>query len=120
MAKLRLMRPDEKTNQQAEMVIYLNGKVLGTLGNNETKEFEVAEGCHKVKASIDTQGSKAHRFKIASSETKDFIISTNNEANSPEPLVGSSVLLDAIVSAGMLLYYFTIGHNRYLTISEIK
>lgn len=120
MAKLRLMRPDEKTNQQAEMVIYLNEKVLGTLGNNETKEFDVAEGYHKVKASIDTQGSKTHKFRIGSRETKDFIISTNNKANSPESLVGSSVLLDVIVSAAMLLYYFTVGHNRYLTISEIK
>lgn len=120
MAKLRLMRPDEKTNQGAEMTLYLDGKVLGTLGNNETKVFEVAEGSHKLKANIDTQGSKTHKFRIGSSETKDFIITTNNKANSPEPLVGSSVLLDAIVSAGMLLYYFTIGHNRYLTISEMK
>jgi hypothetical protein len=37
MPALQLMRTDERTNQKAEMVLFLNGKQLGTIGNGEKK-----------------------------------------------------------------------------------
>lgn len=119
MATLRLMRPDEKTNQLAEMDVYLNGKQLGSICNNEIKVFVVSAGKHRLKARIGSQGSKEYRFSIGDAENKTFVIATDNNANSPEPLV-SGTLVDFIVAPLQLLYYFIIGHNRYLTISESK
>lgn len=41
MPALQLMRTDERTNQKAEMVLFLNGKQLGTIGNGEKKDFNI-------------------------------------------------------------------------------
>ena len=119
MATLKLMRPDEKTNKLAEMVVYLNGEPLGSIKNNESKEFEIPEGPQRLKAKIDSQFSKVYKFTITASQAKTFVISTDKEANTPEPLASGS-LLDFIIVPLQLLYYFTIGYNRYLTISESK
>ena len=119
MATLQLMRPDEKTNTLAEIVVYIDGKQLGSLRNNEIKVFVVPGGKYRLKAKIDGQGSKVYRFSITDSENKAFVIATDSEANSPEPLI-SGTWLDFIVAPLQLLYYFIIGHNRHLTISELK
>lgn len=120
MAILKLMRPEEKVNRLAVMVVYLNGHPLGMLLNNETKEFAISAGQHKFKAKIDTQGSKVYRFSIVAAETKVFILSTDTEANRLTPFGSGTILIDIIVNAFLLLYSFTIGHNRYLTINELK
>ena len=112
------MRPDEKANQLSEMVVYLNGKPLGTIMNNETKQFEIPAGKHSLEAKIDSQGSKVKKFTTTGTDNKVFVISTDNEANSPEPLIASGTFLDVIIGGLQLLYYFTIGHNRYLRIDE--
>jgi len=44
MAKLKLMRADERTNRLAEMFLFLNGRELGVFGNGETKEFMFLQG----------------------------------------------------------------------------
>jgi len=44
MAKLKLMRADERTNWLAEMFLFLNGRELGVFANGETKEFNVLAG----------------------------------------------------------------------------
>jgi hypothetical protein len=119
MAILKLMRPDEKENRLAEMVVYLNGAPLGSLLNNESKEVDIAAGQHTLKAKIGSQGSKVYKFTITTSQTKAFVLVTEKGANNPEPLV-SGTLLDFIIVPLQLLYYFTIGHNRYLSISELK
>jgi hypothetical protein len=120
MATLKLMRPEEKVNRLAEMVVYLNGQPLGVLLNNEIKEFAIPAGQHKLKAKIDTQGSKVYRFSIVDAETKIFILSTDTEANKLAPFGSGAIFIDIIVNAFLLLYSITIGHNRYLTINELK
>ena len=113
------MRPDEKSNQLAEMIVYLNDRLLGNISNNETKQFEIPAGKHRLKAKIESQGSKVHTFSIGESGAKVFVITTDNKANSPEPLL-SGTFLDIFIGGLLLLYYFTIGHNRYLTINELR
>ena len=119
MATLRLMRPDENANRMAEMIVYLNGSPLGTIMNNESKYFDVPEGKHALKARIDSQGSKTFKFTVPADGTKALVISTDNEANSSQPLL-SGTMLDFVLAGIRLVYYFTIGHNRYLTITELK
>lgn len=119
MPVLKLMRPDEKVNQLAEMVVYLNGKPLGCLYNNESKEFNIPAEQHTIKAKIDSQPGKVHIFNISPSQTKAFVIATDNDANKLEPVM-SGTFLDFIVVPLQILLYFIIGHNRYITVSELK
>lgn len=119
MPTLQLMRPDEKANQLAQMDVYLNGQLLGSLLNNESKSFEVPAGRHRLKVKTDSQGSKVFKCLLTASETKVLVISTNPEANRPQPLV-SGTFLDFIITPLQLLYYFTVGHSRCLTIAELK
>src|SRR5689334_19741995 len=109
MPTLQLMRPDEKANRLAEMKVYMNGQLLGSLLNNERKTFDIPTGHHRLKAKIDSQGSQTYKFTIITLETKTLVISTNKEANNPEPLV-SGTFLDFMIIPLQLLYYFTIGY----------
>lgn len=119
MATLRLMRPDDKTNQMAEMVVYLNGEQLGILRNNETKAIEVPPGEHRLKARVESQESKVFKFPLTIGERKSLVVTTYNKESSPEPLI-SGTLLDFIVAPLQMLYYFIIGNNQYVAISELK
>lgn len=119
MAILKLSRPGEKVNQLEEMVVYLNGVIIGSIGNNQSREFEMPEGKHRLQAKIGSEGSKVYKFTIAQPQIKSLVIATNNEANNPEPLVSGS-MLDFIIAPLQLLYYFIVGQNRYLTVSELK
>ncbi len=119
MPTLQLMRPDEKVNSLAVMEVYLNGQPLGSILNNERKEFEVPEGKHRLKAKIDSQGSNTYHFTITASAIKALVISTNKGANTPEPWM-SGTMIDFIVLPLQLIYYFTIGYNSLLTIAELK
>ena len=116
---LKLMRPDEKVNQLAEMVVYLNGKPLGNLNYNESKEFNIPAGQHTLKAKMESQSSKVYFFNISPSQIRAYVIATDNEANKLEPLM-SGTFLDFIIIPLQILVYFLIGHNPYITISELK
>ena len=119
MATLRLMRSDEKTNQKAEMSVFLDGKLLGTISNGTNEDFQVPSGKHKLKVKIDSAGSKTYTFDILENETKAFILSNNKNANTFGPFGSGAVLIDFIVNGIMLLYYFTIGQNRYIKIKSV-
>jgi hypothetical protein len=117
MATLKLMRPDEQSNRSAAMVVFLNGQPLGSILNGETKIFDIPAGSYKLDAKIESQGSRTRKFSISSAGLKSFVISSAAKANAPEPLLSGS-FLDVFIGSLLLLYYFTVGHNRYLNIEE--
>lgn len=119
MPTLRIMRPDERANHLAAMTIYLNGVLLSTIRNNEIKDFNLPAGKYRLKATMDSQGCKGYSFFLPNEENIELVIATDNKANNPEPLV-SGTWLDFVLVPLQLLYYFVIGHNRYLNISELK
>lgn len=119
MARLKLIRSEEKTNSLANMILILNGQSLAIIGNGEIKEFDVPAGRHKLKAKIDSYGSKNFLFSIVEKETKVFTLS-NNKANEFGAFMSGSVIADFIVNAFLLFYYFTTGHNNYIIVKELK
>ncbi|MGN6166361.1 MAG: hypothetical protein ACTHOF_17650, partial [Flavisolibacter sp.] len=120
MPALQLMRTDERTNQKAEMVLFLNGKQLGTIGNGEKKDFNIPAGFHKLSCRIDSSGSKNFSFQLKEGEVKTLVLSNNNDVNKFGPFGSGAIAIDLIVNGLLLVYYFVIGHNRYISIKELK
>lgn len=120
MPTLQLIRTDERTNQKAEMVLFLNGKQLGTIGNGEKKSFEIPQGFHKLKARIDSSGSKSYSFKLKEDQLKTLVLSHNNDVNKFGAFAVGAIVVDLIINGLLLFYYFAIGHNRYIKIEELK
>lgn len=120
MATIRLLRPFEQANRLAAMTVYIDGRPAATLINDDRIELPVPPGRHRLWVRIDSQGSRQHVFNIRDKATKTFVLSTADGANRPEPFGSGLLLADLLVNGLILLYYFTIGHNRYLHISEQK
>ena len=118
MATLKLMRPPEKSYEHAAMNIFLNGTLLGLIGNGENKAFPIPAGSNKLKIKTGSFGSETYTFSTAPDETKVLVISNNKAANTFGPAGYGALIPDLIINGFLLLYYFTIGHNRYLTIQE--
>ena len=139
MTTIRIKRPDDWMNSARYIRIYLDDKKIGIIPNNETKEFEIQPGQHKIKARIDWCGSKNLYCDIKKDETKEITVSG---LKSPRYLLAFLLILFglptliniyfnadyriltniciglsfAIVSS--FLYFLGIKRNSYLTISE--
>jgi len=117
--------------------IYLNKKKIGTIGNGQTKEFEIDSGKHKINGKIDWCKSPIIDFEIAENESKTIEIAGFKYGNILLPMVSGFILI-AILSKYSLpivskyfisfvvigfsfpLYYMTFGKNKYLRIREQK
>jgi hypothetical protein len=133
MAKIGITRKNEWINRFRNYRIYLDGKKIGTISNNETLEFELPSGQHTLNAKIDWCGSRTCSFSVNEIERKEFSISGFKYASFLTGITGGIIALHfilinlfeidfliwLIIPAFLLLgYYFTIGRNEYLIIEE--
>ena len=133
MAKIGITRKNEWFNRFRNYGIYVDGHKIGTISNNETREFEVPSGQHTLAAKIDWCGSKTHSFSINEIERKEFSFSGFKYASYLIRITGGIIALHFILKhlfeidfliwlitpAFLFLgYYFTIGRNDYLIIEE--
>jgi hypothetical protein len=133
MAKIEITRKNEWINRFRNYRIYLDGQKIGTISNNETREFEVPSGQHTLTAKIDWCGSKTHSFSANEVERKEFSFSGFRYASYLIRITGGIIALHfilinlfeidfliwLIIPAFLFLgYYFTFGRNDYLIIEE--
>lgn len=133
MPKLIVKRANEYMNRARKIALYIDGNKAGVIGNNKTEEFEIPEGTHTLKAKIDWLGSRDFQFSVAAGETKYVKLSGIPYANPILLIWAILFILNLMMSYSfgknyglylaipvfiILLYYFTIGRNDYLTIKE--
>jgi len=116
--------------------IYLNQKKVGTIGNGQTKEFEIDSGIYEINAKIDWCRSQTLEFEVTNNENKTFEIGGFKYGNYIMPMGLGLILIYflltyileiefkflisiALIGPLFLLYYITFGKNRYLRLIEI-
>ncbi|MCP1997378.1 hypothetical protein [Flavobacterium sp. HSC-61S13] len=78
MATITIKRPHRATNRFRNYKIFLDGKLLGTLGNGETKAFITdAAGTHQLQATIDWCSSPVFSTAITADENKKLAVDLN-------------------------------------------
>jgi hypothetical protein len=133
MPKILISRSKEYTNRFRQATIYLDGEKIGSIGNGDTKSFDVPDGKHSLYAKIDWGSSRPLDFSLMGDEKKYFRLSGFRYSNVLTPvtfaivlvhLVCSSVfgirwiVLLAIPSFLVLLYYITVAKKDYLLLKE--
>lgn len=122
-------------NRARKMGIYLDGQKLDTIGNGETKEFDVPTGEHTLRAKIDWLGSRDVHFFVGVDETKTFVLS-DNPGISKLFFVASILLAITLVfrfdgtnnyrlwlgipALIILIYFLVIKRNEYLLLREVE
>ena len=137
MKQITIKRNSEWNNRGRRIGLYIDGEKIGTLKNGEIKKFNIEEGHHKIKARIDWCGSDNVEFDLSDNFNGYFELSGFKHGNWLTPLMGilgagfflprlftkneifgSEIanLLILIISPMFLylLYYLTIGRNKYL------
>lgn len=116
------------------MAVYVDRKLIGTVGNRETKVFEVPTGTHQLTARIARYGSREITFVVKEDENKNLKISAYKYANAIN-YTGIAIVLSHLIvklSTGfrytilliipfILVYFYnlTFGRNDYLRVVEV-
>jgi hypothetical protein len=105
MPLLQLTRSNEYVNSLRSIKIFLDGKLLGTIKNAETKDFEIPEGNHLLQAKIDWCSSNTISFTIVPGETKAFSMNSFAQNNR--------------LGIFATIYYISLGTNKFLHLKQI-
>ena len=135
MATIKLQRTSEYVNLYRDYHIYLDGEKIGTLSNGETKEFETTDGQHSLIAKIDWCSSPTLTFYVDKLKTKQIKVGGFKYSNWTM-IIGFLLLVLGFVlnylfdnewsiflpipAFLLLIYYFTLGKNKYLTLKELN
>ncbi|TNE54984.1 MAG: hypothetical protein EP344_13900 [Bacteroidetes bacterium] len=133
MAKLIITRKSEFVNRIRKYSIYLDGDKIGTIGDGETKEFDLAPGDHELKTTLDWCGSRTLRFHLAEGDTRRvetsgfrynnwlfvFVFVSMIAYSFLESPMRNYVLMLSLVPLAVLAYLFTIGRNDYLYLKAL-
>lgn len=135
MSKIIIIRTSEYANRIRNFDVYSDGKKIGTIKEGETKEFNISPGQHSLITKIDWCSSQVLTFEILEGEVKAFRVGGFKNAKWLIPGAVVIMVLSLFVNFGfgfqylfyfaipvflLLIYYLTIGKNRYLNLSEVK
>jgi hypothetical protein len=103
MPQLQIHRKNEYVNKLRNIKLFLDGKELGLIQNDETLRFDIPTGNHQLKAKIDWCSSNTASFEITEGQNSNFELSsfTNNQ-------------LFGMVAA---LVYSIVAANKYLRLT---
>lgn len=134
MAKLNIQRTNEYNNRMREYQIYIDNVFVGSIGNGSTKVFEIADGKHTIEAKIDWCGSPKVIVEINDDETKYLKVGGFKYGKWLMPITMILVIIHfplthfldfdymlifALPTFFLLLYYITIGRKKYLTLLHV-
>ena len=133
MSKITITRSSEWANRMRQMSLYLDNEKIGTIGNGETKVFDVAPGIHKLTAKIDWCTSREIPFTLDEEGKKYFRLSGFPYSNLISAGVIVTIILHYILRTTvginwivwlavpfflLLVYYISFGRRKYLTLKE--
>ncbi len=118
MCIIKIINTNRKFSSPAIIVI-ADGQPLGEIvGREEIKQFKIKPGNHALEVKVDSYISDKCYFTISSEETKIYSVKIRNHSSDVDSFTSGILPLDFIVNAFILLYYFTIGQRRFITIRE--
>lgn len=139
MAKIAIIRPYEWTNQQKKTQIYIDGEKIGHVGIDQTAQFEVSAGKHKVVLKQRwAGGSKPLVVDLSDNEDKTIKMSSFSYGFLVAPflyIIVSSFYHTVLSSVGFLDYllgnalvvvllyillYFTMFRTRFLKMEVVE
>lgn len=130
---ITITRNNEFINRLRPYRIYMDGKPLGKIANGKTMEFTVPAGTHTLQAKIDWCASPELSFSVWDGNTASFHVGGFKGARIFIPAATGLIVIQIVLSfffdsnwlsipsliiLAFLIYIFTIGRNRYLTLSE--
>lgn len=137
MPKLAIKRPSEWNNLIRNYGIYLDGKKLGVVENNDIQIFNIDAGQHTLKAKIDWCGSQTIDFDIKDDDIQVFNISSFKFSNWLFPvffimmiiyfvfddilgLTTQHFVLSVSPLVLYLFYHLSFGRNQYLRLTKTE
>ena len=133
MAKIKIQRTNDFINAMREYRLYIDGQKIGTIGNEQTKDFEIPAGQHSLIARIDWCSSPELSFVINDNDSKTFLVGGLKNGKMIIPLLIVILTLSLILPHTshnyykmllvlppflFLLYILTLGRRNYLTLKE--
>jgi hypothetical protein len=134
MATIKIIRTKEYSNLLRNYKIFIDGQSVGTIANGESKEINLTVGQHIVSSKIDWCSSPDILVDIKDNQTKILNVGAFKYGQYIMPIILGLIVLNGIMSNFVdfdytvflvmpmvlfLIYYLTIGRNRYLTLSEL-
>ena len=139
MATIQLKRNKEFQSSLRDYLVFIDNEKIGTIGNNETKEFTVPSGQHQMVVKIDWCSSPIFNVDLADGETQNIQVEGTVHKGWWYKIFFSLIFLEIIYVAitdtdftrvlsfpvsfiPIILYYLyciTIGRNKYLALSNV-
>jgi hypothetical protein len=133
MATVKIRRTNDYINGIREYRLFIDGQKVGTIGNSQTKDFEISAGRHSIIAKIDWCSSKELSFEINDKDTITLLVGGLENWRWIMPLFSIFIVLSIILNhvpyyftlllillpVFLILYYFTIRSKNYLTLKEL-
>jgi hypothetical protein len=135
MTRLKITRPNEYINRFRAYAIYIDGKKVGSIANDQTKQFDVSPGEHSVIFRIDWFSSPSVLVTADDGSVQAIKVSGFRNSRWIMPALLVLVLLNLIAELTfhtsfslylfiffltVFLYYMTFGRSRYLGVTEVS
>lgn len=135
MTTIKIQRLNDYMNRMRDYKIFIDGQQVGTIANGETKVFPATVGQHSVTAKIDWCSSPDILIDSKEDELIHLKVAGFKNGNWIMPIAGGIIALHFILSMTLnieytiylvipafilLMYYFTIGRKKYLTLLKIQ
>jgi len=133
MATIKIIRTNDYVNALRDYRLFIDGQKIGTIGNNQIKEFDIPIGKHTIIAKIDWCSSPDFSFETNGKDSKILLLggirswrwvmllSTISVVLSPLLKNVSYYISTVLVLIPFLyiLYYLAIDRKNFLTIKEL-
>jgi hypothetical protein len=131
MSKLKITRKSSMIYSVRDIKVFIDGQLIGTLSDGETREFTIPEGDHNLQAKFDWRGSKMIPVALSVNDTKNLTFSVSRYESYLLFATGAFMLLHyfliykfaisfifwfAIPTLSGLIYLMTFGRNFYIKI----
>lgn len=135
MAQLTIVRKKEFINYFRNYRIVIDGKKAGSVGNGQTKVFDIPDGHHTIQAGIDWCASQTKDVKVDADDNVTLYVGgfTHNQHLFTKFVV--VLIVDLILRyliqfeytrmvflpfGLVIFYYMTFGRKQYLQLEEIS
>jgi len=133
MPTIIIQRASEWSNWVHDYKIYVDGQKITAISNGETKELTVSPGRHTIYARIMWCSSPRRIVDLAEDDTVTFKVGGFKEGKWLLPIIVGILALNILLPAKyrqyllalvipaflILLYYITLGHQKYLSLEKI-
>ena len=133
MATIKIQRTNDYINALRKYRLYIDGQKIGTINNDETKDFEIPSGRHSLIAKIDWCSSPEISFEVKDDHTKTILVGGLKNGKWIMPIILIIVVVSLLLPnysqtnyklflvlppCLFILYFITFGRKNYLTLSE--